>query len=55
MYRNINYAIYFYNIKNKLKENHDAITKAFDGNYTIDNKHMTDYMQSMNKYIVIKI
>ena len=45
---NINDAIYFYNIANKPKNKYNAITKAFNNGYMINNNNMTDYIQSMN-------
>ena len=50
---NINDAIYFYNITNKLTEKYNTITKASTNNYIIDNYHVTDYMQSMKISILL--
>ena len=51
--KNINDAIYFYNIANKLTKKYNTITKASTNNYMVDNKHMTDYMQSMKISILL--
>ena len=50
---NVNDAIYFYNIANKMKHKYNAIIKALDNNYMVDKYHVIDYMQSMKISILI--
>ena len=50
---NINDAIYFYNITNKLNRKYVVITKGFKNNYTIDLDHVTDYVQCMKIKILL--
>ena len=50
---NIDDAMYFYNIANKPATKYDAMTKAINNNYMINNNHVTDYMQSINISILL--
>ena len=50
---NINDIIYLYYIVGKQQDNYDIITKGFNKNHTINNHHMTDYIQSMNTSVLL--
>ena len=50
---NINYAMYFYNLRKNLKKQYKTLVKAFNNNYMINTKHTTKYIQSTKISILL--